>query len=232
MENGDLFSFGENDHGQCGKGDKYNIITPIKIMNNPNVMSIILGKGNSFLLEKNGDLYACGGNEEGRLGTGNNDDKYTFIKVESNVKCVCASYHFTLIQKDDGNVYFSGKCEKMGLESKVFTLIEIQSVTSFSCGRDHAIFIDQRGEVWGMGSNEYGQLGIPKTVKEIKTKPLLLLKSYKGVMIACGLFHVSKSIKNSIVEEKFVYLRCQTTSSKSFRNQTVSRSTNSDNSSL
>ena len=63
-EDGDVYSFGNNEYGQCGVGNNdKTILAPTKIMNNPNITSIVLGIHNSFYVEKNGDLYGCGLNE-------------------------------------------------------------------------------------------------------------------------------------------------------------------------
>lgn len=76
LENGDLYSFGNNYFGQLGR-DKLESDDnlPTKILNNKNIKSIVLGEYHSFYLEsnfsiyfhlifdkiqENGDLYGCG----------------------------------------------------------------------------------------------------------------------------------------------------------------------------
>ena len=47
-----MYSFGNNHRGQCGiLNNETNIRNPVKVLNNPNIESVILGSVFSFYLE-------------------------------------------------------------------------------------------------------------------------------------------------------------------------------------
>eukprot|EP01091_Cochliopodium_minus_P017946 TRINITY_DN7162_c0_g1_i1.p1 TRINITY_DN7162_c0_g1~~TRINITY_DN7162_c0_g1_i1.p1 ORF type:complete len:283 (-),score=58.23 TRINITY_DN7162_c0_g1_i1:519-1367(-) len=141
-------------------------------MNNPNIKSVVLGDHFSFILEKNGDLYASGKNKNFEIGL-TNEKVSEFTKVTSNVKRVSASPNFSIIQKDDGTIWYSGK--SLIATTKGFTFeIELSDIIHFSCGSDHAIFLNKSGGVYVLGSNDYGECGFDRNVTLVKTPRLLL----------------------------------------------------------
>eukprot|EP01091_Cochliopodium_minus_P012054 TRINITY_DN356_c0_g1_i2.p1 TRINITY_DN356_c0_g1~~TRINITY_DN356_c0_g1_i2.p1 ORF type:complete len:699 (+),score=280.58 TRINITY_DN356_c0_g1_i2:98-2194(+) len=189
--NGDVYSFGYNCFGQCGTGNTTNIQTPTKIMNNPKIKSIVLGHENSFYLENDGNLYGCGRNEYGQIGIKDNKTNLlTFTFICSNVTQIFASYQLTIIQKDDGKLYWCGKWDGLNKQSDGFTEINIDNVISFSRGFDHSLFLKENGEVWVMGNNNYGQCGFEEKVGVVDV-PRLLLTDPNILSISCGYTHSS-----------------------------------------
>ena len=89
-------------------------------MNNQNIKSIVLGHCNSFFIENDGSLFGCGYNKEGQLGLGNEENQPIFQYVSDKVTKVAASYFFTIIQKDDGSLYYTGNDRDMGFSTSEF----------------------------------------------------------------------------------------------------------------
>eukprot|EP01091_Cochliopodium_minus_P012873 TRINITY_DN4008_c0_g1_i2.p1 TRINITY_DN4008_c0_g1~~TRINITY_DN4008_c0_g1_i2.p1 ORF type:complete len:541 (-),score=145.81 TRINITY_DN4008_c0_g1_i2:22-1644(-) len=196
LNNGDVYSFGYNYYGQCGTGDKENVLSPKKIMNNPNISSIVLGPNNSYYLEKNGDFYGCGENTFGHIVEDRNN-QLKFVKICSNVKQISASERFAIILKDDGKVYMGGFY--MSTFGKFEKEIEIDDVISFSCGYQHSLFLKKNGEVWVWGTNSSGQCGFKLVPYEdwmddesheedydLINKPTFLLTDKNIISLICG----------------------------------------------
>jgi alpha-tubulin suppressor-like RCC1 family protein len=56
-QNGYVYVWGCNHHGQLGLGHNRNIIKPILLMNNKKIKQISLGVNYSIFHEHNGDIY-------------------------------------------------------------------------------------------------------------------------------------------------------------------------------
>ncbi|WP_418657946.1 RCC1 domain-containing protein, partial [Clostridioides difficile] len=105
--------------------------------------------------------------DEGQLGLGDNTNRNTFTKVNiDNVKkVICGSYH-TLVLKNNGELYATGRNKEgqLGLGDIVnrdtFTKVNIDNVKEISCGLDHTLVLKNNGELYGCGSNGQGQLGL------------------------------------------------------------------------
>eukprot|EP01091_Cochliopodium_minus_P019867 TRINITY_DN848_c0_g1_i1.p1 TRINITY_DN848_c0_g1~~TRINITY_DN848_c0_g1_i1.p1 ORF type:complete len:652 (+),score=224.32 TRINITY_DN848_c0_g1_i1:23-1957(+) len=156
-ESGDLYVFGCNSFGQLGLPSDIKIQNkPHKLLQNKNIKSIHVGSNHSFFLEKNGDLYGTGQNNFGQLGNGDTKHLYGFVKVAENIYNVACSSEFTIYQKLDGEVYFSGR--GLGFKSKTHEHLDIKNVISFSCGLRYAIFVDHQKKLYGLGCNKNGEL--------------------------------------------------------------------------
>eukprot|EP01091_Cochliopodium_minus_P008068 TRINITY_DN1796_c0_g1_i2.p1 TRINITY_DN1796_c0_g1~~TRINITY_DN1796_c0_g1_i2.p1 ORF type:complete len:623 (+),score=191.64 TRINITY_DN1796_c0_g1_i2:31-1899(+) len=209
-DNGDVYSFGYNSRGQCGTTDKTNeVMKPTKIFNNPTIKSIVLGEYHSFYLEKSGDLYGCGINDYGQLGIQNNKSPnlLNFTLVSHGVTQLCASERITIIQKSDGKIYWSGFWSGLNKRTNGFELIKIDNVISFSCGRNHCLFLKEGGEVWVMGSNQSGECGLDEKTKFVE-EPRHLMTDKNVFSICCGYlysFILTKNNKGNTILNCFGY---------------------------
>lgn len=66
-------------------------------------------------------------------------------------------------------------------------------IKNLACGHSHTLLLAQSGELFAMGHNGKGQLGLADKHLEFSTAPLLIqeLKNLKVTIkqIACGAFH-------------------------------------------
>eukprot|EP01091_Cochliopodium_minus_P010030 TRINITY_DN2604_c0_g1_i1.p1 TRINITY_DN2604_c0_g1~~TRINITY_DN2604_c0_g1_i1.p1 ORF type:complete len:589 (-),score=128.00 TRINITY_DN2604_c0_g1_i1:13-1551(-) len=136
----------------------------------------------------NGTLYGCGNNEKGQLGIGKNSNEFKFVKICDEVKRAYASSDFTMIQKVDDTIHFTGQCPSMGFNTNKFVHIKIENVKSFGCGKDFALFLRNNNEVFGLGSNKFGQMGSPIIKGEIKERPFFVHK-FPSDSLICGTYH-------------------------------------------
>ena len=71
---GNVFSFGDNSHGQLGLGHYTDQNELNKISNIPPIKIISCGNANSYLVDVEGNLWSFGNNQYGQLGHGDKTD--------------------------------------------------------------------------------------------------------------------------------------------------------------
>jgi len=112
--NGDLFVFGNNMCGQLGLGigDYKNINVPTFLTKIPEIKSIQCGLRHTMILKNNGELLVCGDNRSGQLGleVEQNDTvcKLTKLMKDTNVKSICCRGDYSMILKNNGELYAFG----------------------------------------------------------------------------------------------------------------------------
>ena len=82
LQNGDVYTFGENPYGELGLGDTTLHGTPTRItaLLGP-AAAVVAGAQYSLILLANGDAYACGSNVRGQLGLGDTLDRLTPTRI-------------------------------------------------------------------------------------------------------------------------------------------------------
>jgi alpha-tubulin suppressor-like RCC1 family protein len=145
-DEGNLYMWGRDEHGEIGDGTatgSSNVTTPTKITGvengdanaitaNTKIKDIAAGTYFSLAVDTAGKLYAWGFNHKGQLGIGTSPSK-------------CSSYECARAP-----VMVTGKG---ALDSNVV-------ITSIAAGWEHALALDNNGNVYTWGSNNHGQLGI------------------------------------------------------------------------
>jgi len=122
--NGDVYSWGMNSHGQCGRnGTTNNTSTylPAKIPGLSNIVRIYAvngrGAGHCAVIDENGQLYMWGYNNYGQIGSGNTSNSSTpsipSIALNANEKIVHVqlhghSYNSTQIVTSEGRMFGCG----------------------------------------------------------------------------------------------------------------------------
>ncbi|KAI8342124.1 regulator of chromosome condensation 1/beta-lactamase-inhibitor protein II [Chlamydoabsidia padenii] len=172
----------------------------------------------SFIIADNGQVWTFGRNERGQLGVGHKDmiafpiNLNQTVNALKDVKVLTAATgrNHSLLVTDSGQVYAAGdnKFGQLGLSSlgeqvnftKVSSLSE-QTIVDVACGSDFSLVLNDKGQVYAFGSQEYGQLGNGKDGQYIKSagqtstdpqsEPLLIkgLEERKIKSIACGANH-------------------------------------------
>ena len=178
-----LYSFGNNDSGQCGLGtnnDNYN--SPQLIPNFHNIEYIVCGGYHNICKTYDNTYYGWGCNEVGQLG----HDEYRIYNkpIQRNnypddiisIKC---SHNYTLLLTLEGNIYSFGSnlYGQLGLndndirETNIPTLIKnIPDIKRIECGPMSSMCIDVNNDLWLFGDNEHGQLGLGDTKN--RNKPI------------------------------------------------------------
>ena len=80
---GFLWSFGGNEKGQLGTGNKKDCNFPQKILNIPPVLSVSCGLHHTLIITNDSDLWSCGNNDYGQLCLGIKGTNQHFNKLRS-----------------------------------------------------------------------------------------------------------------------------------------------------
>ena len=204
-EDSTLWAFGLTDKGQLGLGfysGRCEGQMKPALVSVPKVIKIAMGSEHSFIQDETGTLWASGNNKYGQLGIGNqnNQNRFTALPSFTDAPIVDfdAGYNHSIFLASNGDVYAVGKNNRgqtgmgEGFEPcsspvKVPTLKEIQLV---SCGSEHTLVVNVKGDILGFGNNERGQLGMGKDCEVyFEPKPIDNFKDIR--YICCG---VSSSI--------------------------------------
>jgi len=129
------------------------------------------GEMHSVLIAQNGKVYITGNNNKGQLCLG--DDKIEYVDefhevsgIPGRARAAAVGDEFTLILTEDGEVWGCGSNEvgqigqgdNTDYSNKPVRIKELTNIIDLSTGLSFAIFLEEKGRVWGTGSNLYGQL--------------------------------------------------------------------------
>ena len=164
-----IWSFGKNNKGQLGTGNTTDYNYPKKIENIPPVLYVDCGYLHTLIITNDSNLWSCGYNKEGQLCLGNQEDQSTFQQTSfSNIVMISLGYSHSLFQNDKEEIFSCGFNEdgELGLghfrDSLVPTLIPNlpSNIVQFICGGFQNLFLDVEGNVFSVGSNHFGSLGL------------------------------------------------------------------------
>ena len=197
LEDGSLYSWGNNYYGELGVGDEVNKNTPTKV-NLPSKIKELITTGSSvYALMEDGSLYAWGYNYHDELGIGSNEDKNTPTKVNlpSKIKeLITTNGPSVYALMEDSSLYSWGNNEsgqlgvgdevnkntptKVNLPSKIKELITTGSSV-------YALMEDSSLYSWG--DNIFGQLGVGDEVNKKNTPTKVNLPGKIKELITNGL---------------------------------------------
>ena len=164
---GFIWSFGENNYGQLGTGNKTDFNVPQKLLSIPPVLSVSCGYAHTLVITNEDDLWSWGKNEEGHGDKEyrSNPQKTSFSNIS---KVSTGSYH-SLFENNEGKIFSCGynrfgQCGLGHFNSPQITPSLIpnvpENIVQFFCGEHHSLFLDSEGNVFSVGYNYYGSLGL------------------------------------------------------------------------
>ena len=112
-----LFAFGRNEHGQLSLPqiavNSYPV--PTLVMKNERIRKVFCGVNTSFLLSDNASLFACGDNQYNKLGIRKRESIFNFEFVTGETKQVFSMGTFTVVLKENGQVFVFGwlECDQL-----------------------------------------------------------------------------------------------------------------------
>jgi alpha-tubulin suppressor-like RCC1 family protein len=96
-DDGSLFTWGDNTHGQLGLGDKETRNVPHHVDLPFLVSRVACGHYHMLLLSREGDLYVCGKNSSGELGLAEGVPSTSVVlknsRLENITRIFCGSCH-------------------------------------------------------------------------------------------------------------------------------------------
>ena len=167
---GFMWSFGDNIFGQLGTGNTTKFNVPQKILDIPPVLSVSCGAHHTLIITTNSNLWSCGSNNYGQLCLGNTESQLKPQKTSfSNISKISTGVYHSFFQNDQGEIFScgynsSGACGLGHFNSPQITPSLIPNLPSnivhFVCGSHQNLFLDTEGNVFSVGYNEHGSLGL------------------------------------------------------------------------
>ena len=176
-EEGFLWSFGGNRDGQIEINSNTNSNIPQQILNIPPVLSVSCGFGNILIITIDSDLWSCG-YYTNQLCHGKGKNQSIFQKTAfSNISKISSGSSHLLFQNDKGEIFSCGHnvygqlglgqaCAHLEGHSNSSPISPIPilnaplNIVHFVCGGFHSLFLDSEGNVYSVGCNSNGQLGL------------------------------------------------------------------------
>lgn len=136
-------------------------------------LSVACGQSHTIAIGTDHDLYGTGSNINGQLGLDTNSVfEIVFIKEKSgatNWSHISAGNSYSVATKDSSSRLFGAGLNDRGqlgtgdrVDTNVYTQGAFFGFTNVSCGSDFTLAQDEENAIWGVGNNQFGQLGIGK----------------------------------------------------------------------
>lgn len=214
---GSLISWGRNDFGQLGNGNRDNREKPRP---NPNIgdaiIQIACGQQHVLGLTKTGNVLTWGGNRKGQLGDGQlvsctQPKMIPQLKHRPVVSIACGENH-SMVMTVSGNVYSWGDNVHGQLgqgdstprfRPELIRAIRAARAVKISCGKNHSAIIAQNGLLFTCGANTHGQCGLDPSVR-LQLSPMVVdsLRDKYCVDVACGANHTLLLVQPSTVVDE------------------------------
>ena len=169
---GGMWSFGENGSGQLGTGNNRNFTLPQKLLEIPPVISVSCGLEHTLIITTDSNLWSFGNNRYGQLCLGNeNQENQTKPRQTSfsTISKISTGNHHSLFQNDKGEIFscgynHHGECglgHNNSPQIKPSLILNVPSnIVQFICGYHQNLFLDSEGNVFSVGYNYHGELGL------------------------------------------------------------------------
>ena len=197
-EKGSLYGVGYNNYGQLGTGNATAQYTPVGISVS-NVKKVACGNNHSMFLTHDGELYGCGYNGYGQLGDGTTTNRSSVGRTFADFKITdvaCGANH-TMVVTEDLDVFgcgYNGNYQLGTYNDNTSRNMLTQSsfnekVKEVHCGYNTTIFVTMDNRVFGVGTNNEGQLGDGTTTQKNEVSEIFADK--KVVRVSMGDAHTA-----------------------------------------
>ena len=167
---GFMWSFGGNNCGQLGTGNTTNFNVPQKIQDIPLVHSVSCGAYHTLIITTDSNLWSCGNNVYGQLCLKNKESQMKPQKSSfSRISKISTGSHHSLFQNNKGEIFACGYNEEGQCGLGHFNHPQItpslipkapSNIVQFICGYHQSLFLNSEGNVFSVGYNAYGSLGL------------------------------------------------------------------------
>ncbi len=163
-----------------------------------NIMEVSAGPSHSLVCKLDGTVYGFGHNKSGRLGNIVNTKVPTLIPGLNNIIKVVTGSEHSLVLRSDGTVYGFGNNYQgqLGLGSlidphpiytKPILIPGLIDIIQISAETNYSLALTYTGQVYGFGSNGFGQLGLGD--KYSRNSPTLIPNLTDIIQISTGATH-------------------------------------------
>ena len=142
-----------------GNGISGNVGIPTKIMNETKVVKVTVD-GLKYALDVNGNLWGWGNNSYDQLEKGNTEYQTLPIRVMEQFKIKeIYGINYGVIVDENNNIYFYGRNKVLQYNTGIKKIGQIPNLKQIVSVSGTILAIDENGNRWGWGNNDYGELG-------------------------------------------------------------------------
>eukprot|EP01094_Clydonella_sp_ATCC50884_P028437 TRINITY_DN8529_c0_g1_i1.p1 TRINITY_DN8529_c0_g1~~TRINITY_DN8529_c0_g1_i1.p1 ORF type:complete len:632 (+),score=133.57 TRINITY_DN8529_c0_g1_i1:274-1896(+) len=207
---GTVFTWGGNDKGQLGHGDKkaVSLPQPVEALQGLGIASVALATWHSGAITKSGRVFTWGDGSNGKLGHGNEEEQLVpkeIMGVDYNAVQIALGDFHSAILTESGGVWTWGEgnygqlghgdsISQYNKPLKIGSPLEGQRMIQIGCGANHTAALSQNGHLYMWGYALNGRLGLGNE-KDIKVPTLVVAMVGKRVrQLACGGSHSACTI--------------------------------------
>ena len=190
-EDGSVWAWGSNLHGQLGRGDDADSRTPVTVTGLDDVTALAAGRYHSLALRDDGTVWAWGSNWTGQLGDGTTTSRLAPVEVTglSGVAAIAAGANHSLALRTDGTVWAWGENFRYaqlgdGTTNDRYAPVQVLGIddaTAITAGTNHSLAALDNGTVLAWGHNADGQLGDGTTTQRTTAVAVLGHSDVSGV---------------------------------------------------
>ena len=153
--NQNLYGWGSG----IGNGSSENVGIPTKIMNETKVVKVTVDNL-KYALDVDGNLWGWGHNSYDQLEKGNTEYQKLPIRVmeQFKIKEIYGRDRGVIVDENN-NIYFYGQNKVLQYNTGIKKIGQIPNLKQIVCISGTILAIDENGNRWGWGNNDYGELG-------------------------------------------------------------------------
>ncbi|XP_056109501.1 probable E3 ubiquitin-protein ligase HERC4 [Rhinichthys klamathensis goyatoka] len=200
------------DGGRVLTMDKSTVCSPLKGLENKQVIQIACGDQHSMALTRDGQLFVWGDNSHGQLGLEKEQPRSLSAPQRMESLCgiplaqISAGGDHSFVLSLSGVVFGWGKnsAGQLGLGDTtdrhvptVVNSLNRKKIVSISCGGEHTATLSKGGTVFTFGSGGFGQLGHNSFKDEHHPRVVAELWGSKVSQVTCGRRHTLVSVESS-----------------------------------
>ena len=166
---GDVWTFGKNEHGAIGNGSSADRVVPVRLSGLPRVREVAAGGAHTLAVGLDGSLWSWGANNSGRLGSPCFPLKQFAPAQIERVEPL----------RDDPA---PTECPDQATpNSEDFDFVAV------TAGSVHSVALDSEGKVWTWGDNKSGALGLGDAVDRYRPTQIPTNDTFNNIIaIAAG----------------------------------------------
>eukprot|EP00992_Anisonema_acinus_P004758 TRINITY_DN16385_c0_g1_i1.p1 TRINITY_DN16385_c0_g1~~TRINITY_DN16385_c0_g1_i1.p1 ORF type:complete len:411 (+),score=79.66 TRINITY_DN16385_c0_g1_i1:58-1290(+) len=177
-----VFSWGSGWNGRTGHNTRQIQRSPqlLEYLEQLHIVKLALKSKHMLALSEDGSVYAWGSNDYGQLGLGNSQDRFLGqlydhhmpMKVEGlpKISDIAAGWTTSAAIDEDGSLWMWGSNSRGQLATSSggesapvrvpgFGAGEASQVIQVALGAQHTAAVDESGNLWTWGNDDYGRLG-------------------------------------------------------------------------
>ncbi|XP_060563463.1 X-linked retinitis pigmentosa GTPase regulator-like isoform X2 [Ruditapes philippinarum] len=218
LENGNVFSFGNNFHAQLGydfrqKNYKENQTQPtlLKFLLHKPVAQVACGDKHTIFRFQDGGVACVGNNAHGQIGTGDREEATIpkFLEgLNQPIKTIAAGSQHSLAVTESGEIYAWGYGRACGNKTDdVLEPVKLSThrnnVISVAGGSTHSMALTANGSVYTWGYGHDGQLGHGEKIKFLSSPKRVKDRhvTCKCIQIDCG-----EAFSAAVTEKGLLYM--------------------------